>query len=122
MTDYNDGKWHGWNGGECPVHPESIVDHVWRFVAEGCTKSTLVTGTSAGNVAFSEPSFGNVIAFRVTKPYVAPEEYTGECYAHHYTSTCPTFTETHVGPSIPGKYVAIHINGRLSKIIWEADE
>lgn len=26
MTDYNDGKWHGWNGGECPVHPDAIVD------------------------------------------------------------------------------------------------
>lgn len=25
MTNYNDGKWHGWNGGKCPVHPESIV-------------------------------------------------------------------------------------------------
>ena len=28
MTDYNDGKWHGWNGGECPVHPESELK-VW---------------------------------------------------------------------------------------------
>ena len=26
MTDYNDGNWHGWNGGECPVHPKSILD------------------------------------------------------------------------------------------------
>ena len=25
MTNYNDGKWHGWNGGECPVHIESVV-------------------------------------------------------------------------------------------------
>lgn len=24
--DYNDGKWHGWNGGECPVHPKSKID------------------------------------------------------------------------------------------------
>lgn len=24
--NYNDGKWHGWNGGECPVHPESVVE------------------------------------------------------------------------------------------------
>ncbi len=23
MTDYNDGKWHGWNGGECRVTPVS---------------------------------------------------------------------------------------------------
>jgi len=24
--NYNDGKWHGWGGGECPVHPESVVE------------------------------------------------------------------------------------------------
>ena len=30
MTNYNDGKWHGWNGGECPVHPKSMVDAVWH--------------------------------------------------------------------------------------------
>ena len=26
MTKYNDGNWHGWNGGECPVHPDTIVE------------------------------------------------------------------------------------------------
>ncbi len=26
MTDYNDGQIHGWNGGECPVHPKSVVE------------------------------------------------------------------------------------------------
>lgn len=26
MSDYYDGCWHGWNGGECPVHPETIID------------------------------------------------------------------------------------------------
>lgn len=24
--NYNDGKWHGWDGGECPVHPETVVE------------------------------------------------------------------------------------------------
>jgi len=28
MTDYNDGKIHGWNGGDCPVHPDTVVK-VW---------------------------------------------------------------------------------------------
>jgi hypothetical protein len=23
---YIEGKWYGWNGGECPVHPEAVVD------------------------------------------------------------------------------------------------
>jgi len=26
MTDYSDGNWHGWNGGECPVHPNSRIE------------------------------------------------------------------------------------------------
>ena len=31
MDDSTAGPWIGWNGGECPVHPETIVD----FVANG---------------------------------------------------------------------------------------
>ena len=43
MTDYNDGKWHGWNGGECPVHPKTCVKAVedngarWESEAENCS-------------------------------------------------------------------------------------
>lgn len=29
MTDYRDGKWHGWNGGECPVHEKDVVHAVF---------------------------------------------------------------------------------------------
>lgn len=25
MTDYRDGYWHRWNGGECPVNPKDKV-------------------------------------------------------------------------------------------------
>jgi hypothetical protein len=25
MTDYRDGKWHGWNGGGCPVNPDDVI-------------------------------------------------------------------------------------------------
>ena len=28
MVDFNDGKIHGWNGGQCPVHPKTEVK-VW---------------------------------------------------------------------------------------------
>lgn len=28
MTDYSDGEWHGWNGGECPVRPDGVVSIV----------------------------------------------------------------------------------------------
>ncbi len=27
MTDWNNGQIHGWNGGDCPVHPETVVEY-----------------------------------------------------------------------------------------------
>lgn len=67
MTDYNDGLWHGWNGGECPVHPRSVVDvaHEDRGIVCGET---------------AEQWFWNgkgcrIIAFRVITPYQAPREF-----------------------------------------------
>jgi len=60
MNNYNDGNWWGWNGGECPVNPESEVDGIdstgchWRATA----------GDNHWN------SFRG--AFRVTKEYIEP--------------------------------------------------
>ncbi len=31
MTDHRDGRWHGWNGGECPVNPEDVVDVAYNI-------------------------------------------------------------------------------------------
>ena len=74
MTDYNDGKWHGWNGGECPVHLKSRVDHAWNYESDSGSGLTLVKNTSAANVAFLGNQFGRVIAFRVIKEYREPRE------------------------------------------------
>ena len=69
MTDYNDGKWHGWNGGECPVHPESVVSIV------------LENGSVYHNQRADDWDFSNgedclpIIGFRVTRPYVKPREW-----------------------------------------------
>lgn len=30
MTDYNDGNWHEWTGGPCPVHPKSKIEGYWQ--------------------------------------------------------------------------------------------
>lgn len=110
-TDYNDGNWHGWNGGECPVHPMSKVEGLeasggqWVALANG-NDWQLFRG-----------------AFRVVKPYVAPTEYSGECYAYHYTNLAPTLCgDTPLAKSMPGKWTATHTNGKLSKITWEATE
>lgn len=29
MTDYYDGKWHGWSGGDCPVSDHTKVEALW---------------------------------------------------------------------------------------------
>jgi hypothetical protein len=67
MTDYNDGNWHGWNGGDCPVHPQSEVVFVSR---DELNKWSLVdlNPTPAKCLAFSK----DMIAFRVVTPYVEP--------------------------------------------------
>lgn len=67
MTDYNDGLWHGWNGGECPVHPDSVVDvaHADRGV---------VCGETAEQFFWSGENC-RIIAFRVITPYQAPREF-----------------------------------------------
>jgi len=74
MTNYNDGKWHGWNGGECPVDVEIIVEVI-------CDDTNL----DGGEVYKEEKraSFWNwndcdapIIAFRVVKEHREPKEYT----------------------------------------------
>lgn len=70
MTDYNDGKWHGCNGGECPVHPESVVEVVTR---KG--QST----DPAGYFLWNDDDTP-IVAFRVTKPYSEPREFWVNVY------------------------------------------
>lgn len=65
MTDYNDGTIHGWNGGDCPVHPETVVE-VW-FREGG--REELLADAYVWTCHFNE---GDIIAFRVVKPYVEP--------------------------------------------------
>jgi len=66
MTDYNDGKIHGWNGGECPVHPESVVQYWLRSGRSGEDAAGLGrwTHNNAG---------GDIIAFCVAEAYTEPK-------------------------------------------------
>lgn len=67
VTDYNDGNWHGWTGGECPVHPKSAVDVKFNDGEE-------YEGRGAGGWVW-KGTLDKIIAFRVTKPYVEPREF-----------------------------------------------
>jgi hypothetical protein len=62
MTDYNDGNWHGWNGGDCPVHPSTVVEVTW-------SDGDKWTGDACLNV------WNVVQLFRVVKKHKEPREY-----------------------------------------------
>lgn len=72
MTNYNDGKWHGHNGGECPVHPETVVEvrnlvpYIGRNVPPMKASAFIWTGDNAG---------ADIIAFRVIKEHKEPREF-----------------------------------------------
>lgn len=68
MTNYNDGKWHGWNGGACPVHPETVVEV--QFDTDRDVEK-------AKNLEWQhqhEGTYSDIIAFRIIKEYKEPME------------------------------------------------
>lgn len=68
MTDYNDGKWHGWNGGECPVDPRAEIEIRWADPKESTNNHSGPAGKWDARCWSDPPLFGQIIAFRVTKP------------------------------------------------------
>lgn len=71
MTNYNDGKWHGWNGGKCPVHPKSEVEIQTYGDDGGCA-----TDVASSFLWGGEDVYGNrIIAFRVIEEHKEPREF-----------------------------------------------
>jgi hypothetical protein len=65
--DYNDGQIHGWNGGDCPVHPRTRIKF---WTNEGGYEA------DAGHCRWSIDTTGldpDIIAFQVVKQYVEPK-------------------------------------------------
>ena len=79
--NYNDGKWHGWNGGECPVHPLTRVravlyndtDKIHQF--DDYTSGDILAGDIVKYCWTHEGSFRRIIAFRVVEEYRDPREF-----------------------------------------------
>jgi hypothetical protein len=67
LVDYNDGKWHRWAGGECPVHPDTLV--YATFIEEDQGPHT--DSRYARNYHW-DSGYGPIVAFLVTKEYVEP--------------------------------------------------
>jgi len=76
MTDYNNGEWHIWNGGERPVHPKTLVkiqiaSHSRLMADIGMDKEARLVDWR-GREALDGDS---VTAFRVVKAYREPREF-----------------------------------------------
>jgi len=85
MTDYNDGKWHAWNGGDCPVHDLTIVEWT-RFTGLGTTQISYQGRGPAKSAYWRDTNaFGpHVHAFRVVKAHYEPREFWLSKHNHHY--------------------------------------
>lgn len=73
MTDYNDGKWHGWNGGECPVNDDSIVEGM--YLRDGSPAPESPVTDRAAHFDWRLENANTLIAFRVVKAYREPREF-----------------------------------------------
>lgn len=86
-TDYNDGQIHGWNGGDCPVHPETVVEYWLRTGTGGGRRE------AGGLLWCHSKTAGDIIAFCVVKEYVEPKviwvnEYAeGRAWIAHETES-----------------------------------
>lgn len=66
--DYNNGLPHLWHGGECPVHPKGEVRYWMR-------RPCVALSRRAGLLQWQhENCDGDILAFRVIKPYREPRE------------------------------------------------
>ena len=74
MTEpnYNDGKWHGWNGGKCPVHPESVVEFIWPSFLD--KEHTFRETRKASGFSWSVGGDARAFLFRVVKEHREPRE------------------------------------------------
>jgi hypothetical protein len=76
LVDYNDGQWHSWSGGACPVHPSSVVDCVWHD--EPVNRAGTMGRIAGIDKDHSSVCWERVIKFRVTKEYVEPPKVPRE--------------------------------------------
>lgn len=70
MTQYEVGKWYGWNGGKCPVHPKSLVQVI---LLDG-NKSSFSREYFAGDWYWDDDDYP-IVAFQITKEHKEPREY-----------------------------------------------
>ena len=74
MSDYNNGQIWGWNGGECPVHPKTVVRY-WLRSGRTSDENTACALRWCHN-----ESDGDIIAFQVIQTRATLAEIKGESH------------------------------------------
>jgi len=107
MTEYVTGQIYGWNGGECPVHPETVVEYWTRSGRTSALRSKATyLEWEHGN------SSGDIVCFQLITPYVEPKviwvnEYAdGNLYAHSSENMAKMYSHTN-HTRIAVKYVEV---------------
>ena len=77
LVDYNDGKWHSWSGGECPVHHLTFVRATF-LTSNGDPRTEAKNAHMFNWKDLTSP----IVAFRVTKEYVEPPEVPREFWVY----------------------------------------
>ena len=99
MTDYNNGQIWGWNGGECPVHPKTVVEVWFR-----CKDSDI---WSAGGLEWSHTNeYDDIIAFKAVKQYAEPKVIWVNEYGSFW-SVWPSEQEAREGASVNATRIAV---------------
>ena len=61
--DFNDGMWHSWGGGKCPLHASTLVD------------ATYTSGRTYRGIKSVYLSWGQPLLFKVVEEYKEPLEF-----------------------------------------------
>ena len=108
MSEYVTGQIYGWNGGECPVHPESVVN-IWLRDG-GCNNQRPAIGLDWLHGMVDDGL--DIVCFQVVTPYAEPKviyvnEY-GDGRGFGYTSEeVAKSAETKYHTRIAVKYVEV---------------
>lgn len=103
MTNWNDGTIHGWNGGDCPVHPETVVQYWLRDRLGG---ARVAGGCFWGH----DDVASDIIAFRVVKQYVEPKVIWANEYEDGYHTAHNTEEKAkHSARGLPSRIIRIAV-------------
>jgi len=98
MTEYKENVWYGWNGGECPVHPRTVVEIATSGKRGGTGEDYASEFKWDGSDYLGNP----IVAFRVVKEYRQPREWWAAIYNHTGDIGSPYKTEAEAVASLSG--------------------